>query len=171
VGAELEAASVALPEGPARARLEVLVREAQETLETVRAAAGGIYPPLLAEGGVGAALEAALRASPAVSVRAAADVGRQAQDVEAAVFFASAEAVQNALKHGGEAVRVTISLAPADGGRLRFAVEDDGVGFDPARVARGSGLANIRDRIEAVGGSVRITTAVGRGTLVEGIVG
>jgi signal transduction histidine kinase len=98
-------------------------------------------------------------------------VDRRAQDEEAAVFFASVEAVQNALKHGGDEVRVTISLEPAGAGGLRFAVDDDGPGFDTARTNGGTGLANIRDRVEAVGGSVLITAEPGRGTTVEGVVG
>ena len=171
VGTELEAAAATTPAGPARARLEELAREAHETLESVRATARGIYPPLLAEEGIGAALEAALAGSPAVTVDTTPGVDRLAEDEEAAVFFACLEAVQNALKHGGEDVRVTISLEAADDGRLRFTVEDDGPGFDPARAAGGTGLANIRDRVEAVGGSVAITSAPGHGTTVEGVVG
>jgi signal transduction histidine kinase len=51
---------------------------------------------------------------------------------------------------------------------LGFSVEDDGRGFDPARTARGSGLQNMTDRVQALGGSVDIRSAAERGTIVAG---
>ena len=64
---------------------------------------------------------------------------------------------------------MTIALRLVDG-ETGFEVADTGVGFDPQRTAPGAGLTNIRDRIEAVGGTVRVTSVPGAGTVVAGIV-
>jgi signal transduction histidine kinase len=55
-----------------------------------------------------------------------------------------------------------------ENGSLVFEVSDDGKGFDPARTPPGSGLTNMRDRVEALGGSVEVTSRPGEGTLVRG---
>jgi signal transduction histidine kinase len=136
----------------------------------VHATAQGIYPARLADEGIAKALTAELAGSSAVVVRQAAGTPRRPQDQEAAVFFSCLEAVQNAVKHAGPGVRMSISLEPAAGGGIAFTVSDDGYGFDLERAGSGTGLANIRDRIEAVGGHVRITSAPGRGTIVAGTV-
>ena len=54
-------------------------------------------------------------------------------------------------------------------GRVRFTIEDDGVGFDPVSVERGAGLHNIADRVSAAGGVLRIDSARGRGTSISGL--
>jgi signal transduction histidine kinase len=146
--------------------LEDVEHDAQSALETLRDLARGIYPPLLADQGLGAALAAqARRAAIPVSVEAD-GVGRYAQDVEAAAYFCCLEAVQNAAKYGGGAP-ATISLAERDG-VLHFMVVDQGPGFDLHTMARGSGLQNMQDRIEALGGTVTILSRPGGGTTVHG---
>ena len=152
-----------------RASLAELASEAEQTLASVHATAQGIYPARLADEGIAKALGAELAGSPAVVIREAAGTTRRPQAQEAAVFFSCLEAVQNAIKHAGPGARTTISLEPASGG-IAFKVSDDGCGFELERAGSGSGLANIRDRIEAVGGRVRISSAPGRGTTVEGAV-
>ena len=79
-----------------------------------------------------------------------------------------AEALQNVAK-SSEATVATIRLS-ADNGRLAFAIKDDGKGFDPSRARQGSGLQNMRDRIEALGGTIAIRTAPGEGTEISGTV-
>jgi signal transduction histidine kinase len=139
-----------------------------ETLEDLRDLARGIYPPLLADQGLSAALEAQARKSTLpVSVEAA-DLGRFPQDVEAAIYFSCLEALQNVAKYA-EASRVTISLARSNG-QLSFAVTDDGVGFDPDATTYGTGLQGIADRIDALGGTLEIVSSVGGGTIVNGAV-
>jgi signal transduction histidine kinase len=155
---------------PAKAR-EVMgeVRaDATEALETLRDLARGIYPPVLADRGLVEALDAQMRKAP-IDVRIeAGDLGRFRQDVEATVYFCCLEAVQNAAKYA-EPHEVRIELAQEDGS-LAFRIVDDGRGFDPRATRPGMGLTNMRDRVEAAGGALRIDTAPGNGTAVEGSV-
>ena len=81
------------------------------------------------------------------------------------MYFCVLEALQNVAKYAN-ASGARISLAESNGD-LTFLVEDDGVGFDPSR-ARGAGLANMRDRMEALGGDVVIRSSAGAGTMVRG---
>jgi signal transduction histidine kinase len=153
---------------PAKAR-ELLTRlqgDTQTAINDLRDLARGIYPPLLADQGLGAALEAQARKSP-VPVDVVVDgVGRLSQDVEAAVYFSCLEALQNVAKYA-EASRATISLETREGS-LVFTVSDDGRGFDPMFAARGSGLQGMADRIEAIGGTLEIDSTPGQGTTVTG---
>jgi signal transduction histidine kinase len=148
---------------------ELLARlqdEAQETLDDLRDLARGIYPPLLADKGLVAAVEAQARKSPLPVAVEAEDVGRAGQDVEAAAYFCVLEALQNAAKYAN-ASAVTVRLA-RENGSLSFSVGDDGVGFDPTATPAGSGLTNMRDRLEALGGSVDVRSGPGGGTRVSG---
>jgi signal transduction histidine kinase len=140
--------------------------ETQVALEDLRDLARGIYPPLLADRGLVAALEAQSRkASVAVSVEADA-VGRYPADVEATVYFCTLEALQNVAKYAA-ARRTVIRLVRANGS-LSFEVEDDGQGFDPSATGTGSGLQGMADRLAAVGGSLEVRSVPGRGTTVAG---
>jgi signal transduction histidine kinase len=132
------------------------------TIQELRELAQGVYPSLLADAGLVDALRsAARRAAPEVVVTAD-EVGRYRAEVEAATYFACLEALQNAAKHApGAPVRLILSGGDRS---LHVEVADDGPGFDPATTARGAGLANIADRIGAVGGRAAWDTAPGRGT-------
>ncbi|HXF72541.1 MAG TPA: histidine kinase, partial [Actinomycetota bacterium] len=107
-----------------RALLSELREEAQRALEDLRDLARGIYPPLLADEGLPAALEAQARKAPFPVTVEADGVGRQPPEVEAAVYFCCLEAIQNAAKHAS-ASHVALRISPGDG-ELRFEVEDDG---------------------------------------------
>ena len=149
-----------------RALLEEIAQGTQESFESLRDLARGIFPPLLADEGLPAALGAqARKAAVPVEVQSH-SVGRYPREVEAAAYFCCLEALQNAAKYA-EASSVTISLAFADG-ELRFEVHDDGGGFDPATIARGTGLQNMIDRLEAIGGALEIRSAPGVGTTLVG---
>jgi signal transduction histidine kinase len=153
---------------PEKARLTVvqLKADADEALETLRDLARGIYPPLLADRGLVAALESQARKA-TVHVRLDAEgVERYAQDVEATVYFCVLEALQNVQKYA-RASQVVVRLRGQSGG-LTFEVEDDGAGFDTAAVTRGAGLTNMVDRVEALGGSVDVTSAPRAGARVSG---
>jgi signal transduction histidine kinase len=153
---------------PEKARLTVvqLKADADEALETLRDLARGIYPPLLADRGLVAALESQAR-KVNVHVRVDAEgVERYAQDVEATVYFCVLEALQNVQKYA-KASQVVVRLRGQAGG-LTFEVDDDGAGFDTAAVTRGAGLTNMLDRVEALGGSVDVTSAPGAGACVSG---
>jgi signal transduction histidine kinase len=93
-------------------------------------------------------------------------VGRYPRTVEAAAYFSCLEAIQNAIRHSG-ATTITVDLTGDDSG-LSFQISDDGAGFDPARALAGTGLANIDDRVSALGGRAHIHSAVGHGTRVNG---
>jgi signal transduction histidine kinase len=142
--------------------------ETQVTLEDLRDLARGIYPPLLADRGLVAALEAQSRKTPmAVSVEAD-GVGRYPVEIEATVYFCALEALQNVTKYA-DADRATVRLSQANG-NLSFAVIDHGRGFDPSSVPSGSGLQGMADRLAAVGGSLDVGSAPGRGTTIAGTV-
>jgi signal transduction histidine kinase len=150
----------------ARATIEQLKSDADEALETLRDLARGIYPPLLAEKGLGAALESQARKATILVTVDADGIARYSQDVEAAVYFSVLEALQNVQKYA-QASQVIIRLREEDG-VLRFDVTDDGRGFVVATTARGSGLTNMADRVDALDGEVEITSEPGRGTALHG---
>jgi signal transduction histidine kinase len=148
------------------AMLADLQVETNNALEDLRDLARGIYPPLLADKGLAAALESQGRKS-VVPVSVETDgIGRYAQEIESAVYFSCLEALQNVTKYA-EASSATVRLAQSNG-NLSFEVADDGVGFDPATASRGSGLQGIADRLAALGGEVTIRSAPGDGTTVAG---
>ena len=139
-------------------------------IDELRELARGVYPPLLAARGLPAALRARARtSSTAVRILAAPELDglRFGSGVETAVYFTCLEAMQNAAKHApGASATVELGLV---GTTLRFAVTDDGGGFDrDLAQARGTGLLSTADRIGAVGGSLTVEPAPGRGTTVRG---
>ena len=137
----------------------------EEALETLRDLARGIYPPLLAERGLGPALEAHARKAMLPVTVEADGVSRYPQQVEAAVYFCCLEALQNVQKYAG-ARQVSVRLHLEDGG-IRFEVEDDGHGFDPATAKKGAGLTNMADRLDALGGKFEVRSSIGHGTTVN----
>jgi signal transduction histidine kinase len=160
-----EALVVSDPE-KAQRMLSEIQSDTHDALENLRDLARGIYPPLLADQGLGAALAGQARKA-ALPVEVVGDsVGRHAQEIEAAVYFCCLEALQNVAKYAN-ATRAAIRLS-ADDGWLRFEVEDDGSGFDPNVTRFGTGLQGMGDRLEAVGGSLEVRSEPGRGTTVVG---
>ena len=87
----------------------------------------------------------------------AAGIGRYPARLEAAAYFCSLEALQNATKHAG-ATRIRIRLRQ-EGDELVLTVEDNGTGFDATASASGSGLANMRDRMEALDGTLHVESS------------
>ena len=165
-----EARELAASDPPTAARtIGELKREVEGALDEVRALAHGIYPPLLAGGGLVDALSAAAAAAP-IACRLEGDgVGRYPPEVEAAVYFCCLEALQNAGKHAGDGARASILLSDGDGS-LVFAVSDDGAGFDPEDVGGGVGLTSMEDRIGAIGGTLDIESTPGGGASVRGTI-
>jgi signal transduction histidine kinase len=154
---------------PAKA-LELMTQlqvDTTEALDDLRDLARGIYPPLLADQGLGAALESQARKSPVPVTVETDGVERYTQDVEAAVYFCALEALNNLAKYAN-ASRATVALSQADG-TLTFAVADDGVGFTVGeRTSNGTGLQGMADRLDAIGGALEIRSAPGEGTTVLG---
>jgi signal transduction histidine kinase len=153
---------------PARARatLAELKADTDEALDTLRDLARGIYPPLLADQGLAAALDSQARKA-TLRVEVQADgIGRYPEDVEAAVYFCCLEALQNVQKYA--AAKTAVVTLGSSGDALTFEVTDDGHGFDAVSVKRGAGLTNMTDRIDALGGSIEVSSTPGRGTRIHG---
>jgi signal transduction histidine kinase len=132
----------------------------------LRELARGIYPPLLADKGLGEAVRSqARRASVPVEVEVH-EIGRYPQEKEAAVYFCILEALQNVAKYAN-ASNVIVKLF-ADNDRLSFSVTDDGHGFDADATNYGTGLLGMADRLEALGGTLSIQSSPGQGTTVMG---
>lgn len=145
--------------------IDNLKASATEAIENLRDLARGIYPPLLAQTGLVAALTAQA-AKAALPVTIEGEVGRHAQAVEVALYFCALEALQNTAKYA-RATRATVRVFE-EPGILGFEASDDGAGFDARTVKRGSGLTNMADRLEALGGTLEITARPGAGTTVKG---
>src|SRR5207248_1925030 len=158
--------ALAQPGSKTRAILEQLRHDADEAIDNLRELARGIYPPLLASEGLDAALRAQARRFTVPVELELADVTRQPREVEGAIYFCCLEALQNIAKYA-EARQVRVRLWTQDSAAA-FSVEDDGKGFDPATTTRSSGLQNMRDRLEALGGSLRVRSTPGTGTTVTG---
>jgi signal transduction histidine kinase len=135
-------------------------------LDDLRALARGIYPPLLAEQGLGPALRAQAGKAPVPVLIEADGIGRYPRDAEATVYFCILEALQNVAKYA-QATRATVALS-CPGSRLEFSVTDDGAGFDTANARHGTGLQGMTDRMSAVGGTLHIQSTPGLGTTISG---
>jgi len=151
-----------------RSLLNQLKSEAQDALENLRDLARGIYPPLLQDSGLIAALRAQARKSPVPVTVEADGVTRYSEDEEAAVYFCTLEALQNVAKYA-EATAVAVRLRHLDG-LLTFEVTDDGVGFDPKTRGYGTGLQGMADRLAALAGELTVRSSSGAGTTVIGSV-
>jgi signal transduction histidine kinase len=146
--------------------LTQLQEETNQALQDLRDLARGIYPPLLADQGLAAALQAQARKSPIPVTVVADDVGRYSQDAEAAVYFCVLEALQNVAKYA-EAKTATVTLA-ASNGTVSFEVTDDGRGFDASAMSYGTGLQGIADRLSSLGGEIDVQSSPGHWTSVRG---
>jgi signal transduction histidine kinase len=146
--------------GELRAQLGRTARGLAAVVEELREISRGIHPAVLSTGGLGPALRALARRSALpveLDLRA---VGRLPEQVEVAAYYAVSEALTNAAKHARASV-VHVELDTHDA-IVRLAIRDDGVGgADPAQ---GSGLVGLSDRIEAVGGTLEVTSPAGKGT-------
>jgi len=140
--------------------------EVEEALDELRTIAIGVYPKTLGDFGVAAALRSVSRESAVPIAIVDGWRRRHADEIELAVYYSCLEATQNAAKHAGGGATVTVRLDEGDGW-VDFAIDDDGVGFDPGAAAHGAGLDNIADRVSAAGGTLRIDSAPGRGTRVS----
>jgi signal transduction histidine kinase len=150
----------------AASMMDMLADEVKATIQELRDLAHGIYPPLLADSGLGEALAAAGRRSPSPVTVSADGIGRYGLEIESAIYFCCLEALQNAAKHASGA-SVEVRVWESSGGLL-FSVADDGPGFDVAHAAGGHGYVNMADRLGAIGGTVRWESAPGAGTRVAG---
>ena len=139
-----------------------LADELDGVIDDLREISRGIHPAILAEGGLSPALRTlARRAAIPVELDLQAD-GRFPEQVEVAAYYVVSETLTNAARYAGASL-VNVALEKADG-TLQLSIRDDGVGgADPTR---GSGLIGLRDRVQALGGSIEVTSPVGEGTLI-----
>jgi signal transduction histidine kinase len=162
---DLRAAEAAMP--PERPELRKQLAQVADgltgALEELRELSRGIHPAILSEGGLPPALKALARRS-AVPVELEVDVqARLPEPVEAAAYYVVSEALANAAKHAHASVAQV--KAQARDGRLRLSVRDDGVGG--ATPGGGSGLIGLADRVEALGGTIKVHSPAGRGTSLQ----
>jgi signal transduction histidine kinase len=136
--------------------------ELNGVVEDLREIARGIHPVILSQGGLGPALRTlARRAAIAVELDVAA-IARLPEPIEVGAYYVVSEALTNATKHAHASV-MRVSVEQRDN-RLHISIRDDGVGgLDPAR---GSRLIDLRDRAEALGGSIEVISRPGEGTLI-----
>ena len=136
--------------------------ELDEVVEDLREISRGIHPAVLTEGGLGPALRTLARRS-AVPVEVEVERERRlSAPLEAAAYYVVSEALANTAKHA-QASRAQVAIEDTDG-VLRLSIRDDGVGgADPVR---GSGLTGLRDRVEALGGAIDVSSPPGQGTVV-----
>jgi PAS domain S-box-containing protein len=137
--------------------------ELDKALEELRELARGLHPAALTEQGLGPAVEA-LGARLPVTVKVKAPSERLPDHIEATAYYIASEALTNIAKHA-DATRTDIVFA-LEADALRFEITDDGRGgADPAV---GSGILGLRDRAEAIGGTLFVISPPGKGTLVTG---
>jgi signal transduction histidine kinase len=151
------------------ARLGELEADLDEAIQELRDVAHGIFPSVLADRGLVAALRGIGVRGPRTIEVTGRRIGRYPAEIESAVYYCCLEALQNATKHAGPTAHVKARLS-ADDGELRLEVSDDGPGFDVAATHAGIGLHNMEDRLGAVHGRLAITSSPETGTIVSGVV-
>jgi signal transduction histidine kinase len=146
-----------------RAELAQMARELAAAVEDLQEISRGIHPAILSKGGLGPALKSLCgRAAIPVELDLRAD-DRLPESIEVAAYYVVSEALTNVAKHAhAQHARVTVE---AGDGILEVAIRDDGAGgADPSR---GSGLIGLRDRVEAVGGTIHVESPPGEGTAIQ----
>jgi len=152
---------VGVDEEGERELLAEISADAAEAVENLRDLARGIYPPLLAERGLVAALRAQAAKAPVSVAVQARGLGRLEVETEAGLYFCIMECLQNAVNYA-DAGSIGIELTRS-GAQVSFEVRDDGAGFDPASKGSGTGLLGIGDRLAAFGGALEVRSAPGAG--------
>jgi signal transduction histidine kinase len=162
LGLELRTLQGAMPPelGELERQLSHVTEELTSVFEELREISHGIHPAILSKGGLVPALRA-LRRRSAIPIELDVHVERRLPEpVEVAVYYVVSEALTNAVKHARASV-VHVELAASDS-TVRLVVDDDGIGG--ADLGKGSGLVGLRDRIDALGGTLQVTSPVGHGT-------
>jgi GAF domain-containing protein len=167
VSLALKAGTIAMmtpqPAAQIRGELSLLAEGLGTALDELREVSHGIHPAILSEAGLGPALEALARRS-VVPVELDLNLGpRLGEHVEAAGYYIASEAITNVAKHAQASV-IDMRVNGCDGG-LTLSVSDDGIGgADPSR---GSGIIGLKDRVEALGGTISVLSPPGHGTALH----
>jgi signal transduction histidine kinase len=123
----------------------------------------------LREHGLLGALRSAIRRM-GIAVRLEAHgLNRYPREIETQLYFVCLEALQNMSKHGGPGVTATLRMWEVKRW-LYLELRDTGIGFDSARVESGSGLPNMQDRLDSIGGRLTVVSGAGDGTLIRAVV-
>ena len=145
------------------ADMDRMAQDLTEVLDELRVLSRGIHPAILSEGGLGPALRTLARRS---GVPVDLDIRTQTrfpESVEVGAYYVVSEALTNTAKHAAASHAEVILEERAD--RLQLSVRDDGVGgADPQG---GSGLTGLRDRVEALGGAISVSSPIGEGTVIQ----
>ena len=143
-----------------------LATEAQGAIDQIHSLAAGLYPALLESEGLESAIGAMAATAP-VPITVTGSTQRLDRDTEIAAFYTITEAVTNAIKHANPPITITLDHTA---GLLTFTITDTGPGFDPTTNRNGSGLLNMTDRLDTIGGTLTITTTPGTPTTITGVV-
>jgi signal transduction histidine kinase len=166
LGLELRAAEASLPPGLGDLRrvLSRLGAGLGDVLDDLRELSRGLHPAVLSEDGLNPALRSlALRSAVPVQLRIDLDAGRFEEPVEVAAYYVASEALTNTAKHA-HASRAELTVRQRNGW-LELIVTDDGTGG--ADASAGSGLTGLVDRVEAIGGTIRIDSPSDAGTAIH----
>jgi signal transduction histidine kinase len=155
--------------GVAPATINEIADGLEQAIDELRDVARGIYPTALIAGGIVAALNEVRRRAATPIALDCTGIRRYRPALESAVYYCCLEAIQNATKHGGPSVHISIVLQQ-EPDQLRFEVSDDGYGFNAGHAGWGTGLQNMHDRIEAVDGALSVASTAGSGAVVSGSV-
>jgi signal transduction histidine kinase len=166
LGLELHAAEAAVPSelGDLRRSLSALGAGLDDVVDDLRELSRGLHPAVLSEGGLAAALSSlARRSAVPVELRLELEDERLEEPVEVTAYYVTSEALTNSAKHS-HASRIDIDVS-RHASRLNLTVRDDGSGgADPAN---GTGLTGLVDRVEAIGGTIDITSPADVGTTIH----
>ena len=165
LGLTLRAAQTAVPPqlGELEGELAQVAKGLASVLEDLQEMARGIHPAILARGGLGPALKTLARRCTVPVELEVRGVARLPEQVEVAAYYLVAEALTNTAKHAQASV-VHVDAEAADQ-VLRVCVRDDGCGgADPVR---GTGLVGLKDRVEALGGTITVHSPAGAGTSLQ----
>ena len=152
-----------------RRELSEIGADLEEAIDELREVARGIHPQVLTDFGLGPALAQVARAAAGPVAVSSTGLGRYSAELESAIYYCCREAIQNASKHGGSSVKISISLHE-EADSVGFQVSDDGPGFDIANATGGRGLQHMRDRMLLLGGRLSIVSQAGVGTVVSGVI-
>jgi len=151
------------PSSEIRDELTAFAEQVTDALDELREYSRGIHPAILSEAGLGAALRTLARRSVVPVVLDMNLDSRLEEPIEAAAYYIASEALTNAVKHA-QATVIELHVDYCNSA-LTLAIRDDGIGG--AEHARGSGLIGLKDRVEALGGSISVTSPPGQGTLLR----
>jgi signal transduction histidine kinase len=146
--------------------LEAIQQAADAALDELRTLARGIHPATLRDLGPAAALRAIASHSVLPIHVNDEGIGRLPAAIEEAIYFCAREAIQNSTKHAGPGAEVTVTLRRRHNS-IQLTIRDNGVGLSPKDASSGIGILGMRDRIEAVGGQLKIVSHPGQGASIH----